>query len=185
MCKNFKKFDIPGLMLFEPSIFHDERGFFFEAFNQKNFELAIGENVSFVQDNQSFSKKNTLRGLHLQLEPFAQGKLVRVLYGEIFDVAIDLRKNSQTFGKYASVIISSENKKQFWIPSGFAHGFLVLSDYAEVFYKTTDFYNKDSEKTLLWSDNDLGISWPGNKDNFIISDKDQSGSALRLFKEEL
>ena len=151
---------IPDVLIVEPEVFSDERGFFFESFNQNQFEKAIGRKINFVQDNHSKSVKGVLRGLHYQLEPKAQGKLVRVIQGEVFDVAVDLRQSSPTFGKWVGEIISSDNKKQVWIPEGFAHGFLTLSDTAEFLYKTTEFYSKDHEQAILWNDKMIAIDWP-------------------------
>lgn len=167
---NVIKTEIPDVLIFEPKVFSDERGFFMESFNQKIFEEAVGGKVEFVQDNHSKSTKGVLRGLHYQIEPYAQGKLVRCVAGEVFDVAVDIRKDSETFGKWVGVNLSSENKKQLWIPEGFAHGFLVLSDSAEFLYKTTNFYNPGSDKGVAWNDPDIGISWPIN--NPLLSDKD-------------
>ncbi|EDX5082771.1 dTDP-4-dehydrorhamnose 3,5-epimerase [Salmonella enterica] len=167
---NVIKTKIPDVLIFEPKVFSDERGFFMESFNQKIFEEAVGRKVEFVQDNHSKSTKGVLRGLHYQIEPYAQGKLVRCVAGEVFDVAVDIRKYSETFGKWVGVNLSSENKKQLWIPEGFAHGFLVLSDSAEFLYKTTNFYNPGSDKGVAWNDPDIGISWPIN--NPLLSDKD-------------
>ncbi|EAB4959218.1 dTDP-4-dehydrorhamnose 3,5-epimerase [Salmonella enterica] len=167
---NVIKTKIPDVLIFEPKVFSDERGFFMESFNQKIFEEAVGRKVEFVQDNHSKSTKGVLRGLHYQIEPYAQGKLVRCVAGEVFDVAVDIRKDSETFGKWVGVNLSSENKKQLWIPEGFAHGFLVLSDSAEFLYKTTNFYNPGSDKGVAWNDPDIGISWPIN--NPLLSDKD-------------
>lgn len=152
--------EIPDVKILEPKVFGDERGFFFESFNQKLFEEAIGRKVDFVQDNHSKSVKGVLRGLHYQLPPMAQGKLVRVVQGQVFDVAVDIRKSSPTFGKWVGVVLSAENKKQLWIPEGFAHGFLTLSDTAEFLYKTTNFYSPQHEGSLLWSDATIGINWP-------------------------
>jgi len=163
---------IPDVKLIEPDVFEDERGFFYESFNQQKFNEAIGEKITFVQDNHSKSSKGVLRGLHYQEAPFAQGKLVRVIAGEVFDVAVDIRKNSPTYGQWVSEVISAENKKQLWIPEGFAHGFLTLSDYAEFLYKTTAFYSKSSEKTTHWKRNDFDIKWPFLK-NVILSNKDE------------
>ena len=163
---------IPDVKLIEPDVFEDERGFFYESFNQQKFNEAVGEKITFVQDNHSKSSKGVLRGLHYQEEPFAQGKLVRVIAGEVFDVAVDIRKNSPTYGQWVSEILSAENKKQLWIPEGFAHGFLTLSDYAEFLYKTTTFYSKSSEKTIHWKRNDFDIKWPFLK-NVILSNKDE------------
>lgn len=163
---------IPEVVLLEPKVFGDERGFFFESFNQKVFNELIGQEVTFVQDNHSRSSKNVLRGLHYQIEQ-PQGKLVRVIQGEIFDVAVDLRQSSPTLGKWVSVKLSSDNKHQLWIPAGFAHGFIVLSDTAEVLYKTTDYYAPASEKIILWNDPDLSIDWPLDSYPPTTSKKDQ------------
>ena len=162
---------IPDVLLIEPQVFGDDRGFFFESFNQECFEKAIGRKNNFVQDNHSKSLKGVLRGLHYQLPPKAQGKLVRVIQGEVFDVAVDIRKSSPTFGKWVGEIISSENKKQIWIPEGFAHGFVTLSDTAEFLYKTTDFYSPEHEECILWDDKTIAIQWPSL--NFILSEKDK------------
>jgi len=151
---------IPDVLLIEPKVFGDARGFFFESYNRKAFREATGLDVDFVQDNHSKSTQGVLRGLHYQLPPKAQGKLVRVVQGEVFDVAVDLRKSSSTFGRWVGDILSAENKKQFWIPPGFAHGFLTLSDTAEFLYKTTDYYSPEHERSLLWCDSTLGIAWP-------------------------
>ncbi len=147
---NVIKTEIPDVLIFEPKVFSDERGFFFESFNQKVFEEAVGRKVKFVQDNHSKSSKGVLRGLHYQLEPYAQAKLVRCMVGEVFDVAVDIRKSSPTFGKWVGVNLSAENKHQLWIPEGFAHGFLVLSNTAEVLYKTNNYYNKENESEILF-----------------------------------
>ncbi|MBC5788675.1 dTDP-4-dehydrorhamnose 3,5-epimerase [Providencia sp. JUb39] len=152
--------EIPDVLIIEPRVFEDERGFFFESFNQKQFDEAVGYPVNFVQDNHSKSVKGVLRGLHYQEEPYSQGKLVRCIVGEVFDVAVDIRKNSTTFGKWVGVNLSSENKRQLWIPEGFAHGFLVLSEKAEFAYKTTNYYNIESEKGIIWNDSFLNILWP-------------------------
>ena len=152
--------EIPAVLIFEPKVFGDERGFFFESFNQKVFEEAVGRKVEFVQDNHSKSSKGVLRGLHYQLEPYAQGKLVRCAVGEVFDVAVDIRKSSPTFGKWIGVNLSAENKRQLWIPEGFAHGFLVLSETAEFLYKTTNYYNPQSDRGIIWNDPSLNIKWP-------------------------
>ncbi len=151
--------DIPDVLLIEPKVFEDERGFFFESFNHAKFEQAIGRKVQFVQDNHSKSSKGVLRGLHYQIE-HAQGKLVRVTQGEVFDVAVDIRPQSSTYGKWVGEVLSAENKKQIWIPEGFAHGFLVLSDCAEFLYKTTDYYAPEYECCIIWNDPDLAIRWP-------------------------
>ena len=151
---------IPDVLLIEPKVFGDDRGFFFESFNQKAFKEAVGQEINFVQDNHSKSARNVLRGLHYQLPPKAQGKLVRVVLGEVFDVAVDLRKDSKTYGQWVGETLSAENKKQFWIPPGFAHGFVTLSETAEFLYKTTDFYSPEHERCIVWNDPELAISWP-------------------------
>jgi len=151
---------IPDVKIIEPTVFGDERGFFFESFNQRKFEEAIGRQVHFVQDNHSRSVKGVLRGLHYQLPPHAQGKLVRCVLGEVFDVAVDIRQSSPTFGQWVGVNLSVENKRQLWIPEGFAHGFLTLSEYAEFLYKTTDYYAPHSERSIIWDDPELNIEWP-------------------------
>jgi len=163
---------IPDVKLIEPDVFEDERGFFYESFNQQKFNEAIGENITFVQDNHSKSFKGVLRGLHYQETPFAQRKLVRVVAGEVFDVAVDIRKESPTYGQWVSEVLSAENKKQLWIPEGFAHGFLTLSDEAEFLYKTTNFYNIESEVSINWEDNDFNIEWPELDGSVITSKKD-------------
>ena len=175
---HFRKFKIPDLLLIEPQVFKDERGLFFESFNQKEFENAIGKNITFVQDNHSKSSKGVLRGLHYQKPPFEQGKLVRVTYGEVWDVAVDLRKNSASYGKWVGEVLSAENKKQLWIPEGFAHGFVVISESAEVLYKATNYYNKESERSIIWNDESLNIQWPITK-NLIISKKDLEAYPLK------
>lgn len=151
---------IPDVLIFEPKVFGDERGFFFESFNQKAFDAAVGRHYEFVQDNHSRSLKHVLRGLHCQLPPRAQGKLVRVVWGEVFDVAVDIRKSSPTFGQWVGEHLSAENYRQVWIPPGFAHGYLVLSESAEFLYKTTDFYSPEHERSIVWNDADLAIEWP-------------------------
>ena len=164
---------IPDVVLIEPKVFGDERGFFFESFNQTQFEEAIGKPVQFVQDNHSRSVKNVLRGLHYQIQQ-PQGKLVRVVQGEVFDVAVDLRRSSKTFGQWVGEILSAENKRQLWLPEGFAHGFVVLSDSAEVFYKTTDYYAPAFERSILWNDETVAIDWPAGIQP-ILSAKDAQG----------
>lgn len=164
---------IPDVVLIEPKVFGDERGFFFESFNQAQFEQAIGKSVQFVQDNHSRSARNVLRGLHYQIQQ-PQGKLVRVVQGEVFDVAVDLRRSSKTFGQWVGEILSAENKRQLWIPEGFAHGFVVLSDTAEFLYKTTDYYAPAHERCILWSDATLAIQWPVGIQPFL-SAKDAQG----------
>lgn len=151
---------IPDVLVLEPRVFGDERGFFFESFNQQAFDEAVGRKIVFVQDNHSKSTKNVLRGLHYQLPPKAQGKLVRVVQGEVFDVTVDIRKDSPTFGKWVGEILSAENKKQMWIPPGLAHGFLTLSESAEFLYKTTDYYAPENERCIAWNDAKIGIDWP-------------------------
>ena len=167
---------IPDVVLIEPKVFGDERGFFFESFNQAQFEQAIGKSVQFVQDNHSRSARNVLRGLHYQIQQ-SQGKLVRVVQGEVFDVAVDLRKSSKTFGQWVGEILSAENKRQLWIPEGFAHGFVVLSDTAEFLYKTTDYYAPAHERCILWNDETLAIHWPAGIQP-ILSAKDAQGKAF-------
>jgi dTDP-4-dehydrorhamnose 3,5-epimerase len=163
--------------LFEPKVFGDERGFFYESFNQQKFNELSGLNVQFVQDNHSKSQKGVLRGLHYQLPPKAQGKLVRVVQGEVFDVAVDIRKDSPTFGKWVSAILSAENKQQLWIPEGFAHGFLTLSETAEFLYKTTDYYAPEMERCIVWDDKNLSIKWP-ILGKLIVSEKDKLGNVF-------
>jgi len=163
---------IPDVKLIEPDVFEDERGFFFESYNQQKFSEAIGKEISFVQDNHSKSSKGVLRGLHYQVPPFEQGKLVRVAKGEVFDVAVDIRSESPTHGQWVSQILSEENRKQLWIPEGFAHGFLTLSDDAELLYKTTNFYNKVSERTIRFDSNLFNIEWPILECQIILSAKD-------------
>lgn len=169
---------IPDVLLIEPQVFGDDRGFFFESFNQNKFEEAIGKKINFVQDNHSKSVKGVLRGLHYQLTPKAQGKLVRVIQGEVFDVAVDIRKSSPTFGKWVGEIISADNKKQLWIPEGFAHGFLTLSDTAEFLYKTTDYYAPEYERCIAWDDASIGIDWQTSTQP-SLSGKDLQGKGLR------
>ena len=165
---------IPDVLLLEPKVFGDERGFFFESFNQQAFNAAIGQNVAFVQDNHSRSARNVLRGLHYQLPPKAQGKLVRAVVGEVFDVVVDIRKDSPTFGQWVGEVLSAENKKQLWIPAGFAHAFLVLSEVAEFLYKTTDYYAPAMERCIRWDDPTLAIAWPLS-DEPSLSAKDRDG----------
>ncbi|CAD0227458.1 dTDP-4-dehydrorhamnose 3,5-epimerase [Planktothrix agardhii] len=169
---------IPDVFIIEPKVFGDERGFFFESFNQKNFTEKTGITSEFVQDNHSRSVQGVLRGLHYQIQ-HTQGKLLRVIAGEIFDVAVDMRKSSPTFGEWVGCILSAENKRQFWVPPGFAHGFLVTSEIAEVLYKTTDYYAPTYERSLLWNDPDLGIDWPLEGITPILSAKDQAGQPLK------
>ena len=173
---------IPGVILLEPKVFCDSRGYFFESFNQKTFEEAIGLSPRFVQENHSKSIKGVLRGLHYQLPPKAQGKLVRVIHGEIFDAVVDIRKDSPTFGQWLGEMISADNKKQLWIPPGFAHGFLTLSETAEILYKATDFYAPECERCIAWNDPEIGIEWPLQGEP-ILSKKDQNGFPLCNAKE--
>jgi dTDP-4-dehydrorhamnose 3,5-epimerase len=168
----YTQLEIPEILLLKPNIFEDERGFFYEGFNQNKFDQVIGKKIFFVQDNYSKSKKNILRGLHYQLPPMAQGKLITVLQGEIFDVVVDLRKKSSTFGTYIYQKLNALTKEQLWIPEGFAHGFLVISDFAEVMYKTTNFYHPDSERSIIWNDPSLAINWPEQSD-IQLSEKDK------------
>ena len=176
-----KRFEIPDVILFEPTVFIDDRGFFFESFNHKKFEAAIGRSVNFVQDNHSESSKGVLRGLHYQVSPMAQGKLVRVVRGEVFDVVVDIRPNSPTYGKWLGEILSAENKKQLWIPEGFAHGFLTLSDRSEFLYKTTDYYSPMHERCLRWNDPTIGIEWPKDLTP-LLSQKDNQGELFEIVK---
>jgi dTDP-4-dehydrorhamnose 3,5-epimerase len=169
--------DIPDVLLLEPRVHQDERGFFLESYNRRTFERATGLDVEFVQDNQSFSVRNVLRGLHYQvLQP--QGKLIQVMAGEIFDVAVDLRRGSPTFGKWIGVTLAGGSHRMLWIPQGFAHGYIVLSEHAIVFYKTTDFYAPEHERTILWNDETLAIRWPLEGEP-IVSDKDRRASPFR------
>ncbi|MFN7554568.1 dTDP-4-dehydrorhamnose 3,5-epimerase [Microcystis sp.] len=169
--------EIPDVLIIEPQVYGDDRGFFLESFNQKDFREKTGVNTTFVQDNHSMSLKNVLRGLHYQI-PNPQGKLVRVVNGSVFDVAVDARQSSPTFGQWVGCVLSAENKRIFWVPEGFAHGFLVLSDRAEFLYKTTNYYYPQYEKTILWNDADLGIDWPLDTPP-ILSPKDQAGQPFK------
>lgn len=172
---------IPDVLVFEPKVFGDDRGFFYESFNASAFQQATGLKVNFVQDNHSKSAKNVLRGLHYQIEQ-AQGKLVRVTQGEVFDVAVDMRASSATFGQWVGAHLSAENKRQMWVPPGFAHGFLVLSDFAEFLYKTTDFYAPQHECCLKWDDPSIGVDWP-LQGMPLLSAKDQLGFNLQDAKK--
>lgn len=169
---------IPDVWIIEPRVFGDERGFFFESFNEKSFNAATGNSLPFVQDNHSKSVKGVLRGLHYQLRPRAQGKLVRVVQGEVFDVAVDIRKESPTCGQWVAEILSAENKRQLWIPPGFAHGFLTLSDTAEFLYKTTDYWSPEHERAILWNDPMLGIDWPLNGRQPTLAAKDAAAEGF-------
>lgn len=169
--------EIAEVVLLEPKVFGDERGYFYESFNQRGFESAIGRSVQFVQDNHSYSAKGVLRGLHYQIKQ-TQGKLVRVVRGEVFDVAVDIRRSSKTYGKWVGVYLSAENKKQLWVPEGFAHGFVVLSETAEFLYKTTDYYASEHERSIRWDDPEIGITWPFS-DEFTLSSKDRTAPLLK------
>ena len=171
------KLSIPEVILFEPTVFGDDRGFFFESFNNRVFEEITGLKRNFVQDNHSRSAKNVLRGLHYQVKQ-QQGKLVRVVAGEVFDVAVDIRKGSPTFGEWAGARLSSENKHMMWVPEGFAHGFVVLSDTAEFLYKTTDYWYPEYERSVMWNDPDVRIEWPFVGDP-VLAKKDMEGKLLR------
>ncbi|MDX3877399.1 dTDP-4-dehydrorhamnose 3,5-epimerase [Achromobacter denitrificans] len=168
---------IPEVVIFEPRVFGDARGFFFESFNKKVFEEATGIQRDFVQDNHSRSSKGVLRGLHYQIRQ-AQGKLVRVSEGAVFDVAVDIRQTSPTFGQWVGAVLSAENKRQMWVPEGFAHGFLVLSDHAEFLYKTTDYYAPQHERCVRWDDPAIGIDWPLQGSTPVMSEKDRKGQDL-------
>jgi dTDP-4-dehydrorhamnose 3,5-epimerase len=171
------KLSIPEVILFEPKVFGDDRGFFFESFNNRLFEEATGLKRTFVQDNHSRSVKNVLRGLHYQIQ-HPQGKLVRVTVGEVFDVAVDIRKLSPTFGKWVGAHLSADNKRQLWVPEGFAHGFVVLSDVAEFLYKTTDYWYPEHERSIVWNDPNIGIEWQIDSKPLLAA-KDANGSLFR------
>jgi len=168
---------IPGVLVIEPAVFGDARGAFFESWNRRSFSNLVGREVDFVQDNHSVSGRGVLRGLHYQLDPRAQGKLVRVVAGEVFDVAVDLRRSSATFGRWVGERLSSENRRMMWVPEGFAHGFLVLSEAAQFLYKTTDYYSPEHERTLLWNDPAIGVSWP-LEGAPLLKPKDAAGTPL-------
>ena len=174
----FKRTAIPDVILFEPRVFADDRGFFFESFNEKVFVEAVGKRYDFVQDNHSRSSRGVLRGLHYQLPPNAQGKLVRVVVGEVFDVAVDIRKGSPTFGRWVGELLTESNKRQLWIPPGFAHAFITLSDAAEFLYKTTSFYVPSAERCIKWDDPDIGIQWPIDGTT-LLSFKDMNGERFK------
>ena len=165
---------IDDLFLITPSIFHDNRGYFYESWNQKDFDQLIGKSINFLQDNHSFSKQGVVRGLHFQLQPFQQSKLVMCISGEIFDVAVDLRKDSRTFGSWVGVILNDKNHNKLWVPEGFAHGFLVMSSSALVIYKVDQYWKKDYEKSIRWDDEYLQIKWPEVKGKGLISEKDSN-----------
>ena len=173
---NAKPLAIPDVILLEPKVFGDDRGFFFESFNQARFDAAIGRSATFVQDNHSRSVKHVLRGLHYQIQK-AQGKLVRIIRGEVFDVAVDIRRSSPTFGRWVGEVLSAENKRQLWVPEGFAHGFVVLSDTAEVLYKATVYYAPEHERCIAWNDQTIGIQWPIDGAP-MLSAKDRQGKSL-------
>jgi dTDP-4-dehydrorhamnose 3,5-epimerase len=175
------KTEIEGVLIIKPRVFEDKRGYFFESWSKATFEKQ-GLDINFAQDNQSFSSKGVLRGLHFQNPPFAQGKLVRVIQGSVLDVSVDIRKNSSTYGKHVSVILSGENKTMFWIPPGFAHGFSTLENNTIVSYKCSGVYNKQSEDSLLWNDSDLDIDW--QIENPIISEKDQNSKSFSNFNTQ-
>lgn len=180
---NFIPTHLEGCFVIEPKIFTDDRGYFMESFNEKTFQDALGIAIHFVQDNQSFSSKGVLRGLHYQTRDHAQAKLVRVLSGEVLDVAVDIRPESKTYGQYFSVVLSAENQKQFFIPRGFAHGFLVLSETATFFYKCDNFYNKESEGGLIYNDSTVNIDWHFPTNDLIISEKDKVQPNLQNSKK--
>ena len=179
----FTETKLKGCFILEPKIIKDERGYFMESFNERTFQEGIGQKVTFVQDNQSFSSKGVLRGLHYQTGEHAQAKLVRVLQGEVLDVAVDIRPDSPTFGQYEAVILSGENQKQFFVPRGFAHGFLVLSETATFFYKCDNFYNKESEGGIIYNDENININWQFSLEDLIISEKDKVQPTLENAKK--
>ncbi|WP_374551764.1 dTDP-4-dehydrorhamnose 3,5-epimerase [Flavobacterium sp.] len=179
----FTETKLKGCYIIEPKIIRDERGYFMESFNEKTFQNGVGQAVHFVQDNQSFSTKGVLRGLHYQTGEHAQAKLVRVLQGEVLDVAVDIRPDSPTFGQYESVLLSGENQTQFFVPRGFAHGFLVLSETATFFYKCDNFYNKESEGGIIYNDENININWQFSLEDLIISEKDKVQPTLENAKK--
>lgn len=175
-----KELEIKDLILITPHMYEDDRGFFYESFNAKKFADVVGKKINFIQDNHSFSHQNTLRGIHYQKKPYEQGKLVRVIDGEVYDVAVDLRENSPTYGRWAGVNLSSKNNRQLWIPEGFGHGFYVLSKTVHFLYKTTAYYNPSSEFSIRWDDPDLSINWPlNNKPS--VSEKDNIANTFKEF----
>lgn len=181
---NIVETKIQGLLIIEPAIFEDDRGWFMESFNQQKFEAALLDRnqpvPNFVQDNHSFSKKGVLRGLHYQISPHAQGKLVRVVQGRAWDVAVDIRKDSSTFGQWVGVELTEQNHKQFWIPAGFAHGFIALEDNTQFLYKTTDYYSKECERSIIWNDEQLAIEWPIQEDvGLKLTDKDKEACGIK------
>jgi len=177
---NFIATKLEGCYIIEPKIINDDRGYFMESFNENTFQKGIGQAIHFVQDNQSFSSKGVLRGLHYQVGEHSQAKLVRVLSGEVLDVAVDIRPNSKTFGEHVSVLLTADNQTQFFVPRGFAHGFLVLSDTATFFYKCDNFYNKESEGGIIYNDKILNIDWGFSENELIISEKDKIQPVLKL-----
>lgn len=176
---NIIRTEIPDVLILEPKVFGDSRGFFFESFNKKIFDEAVNRNVEFVQDNHSLSAKGVLRGLHYQIEPYAQGKLVRCIEGEVFDVAVDIRDGSPTFGKWVGVNLSANNHRQLWIPEGLAHGFLTLSERAQFVYKTTNYYHPQSDRGIIWNDPNINISWPSIDVPVNLSEKDKVQPSLK------
>lgn len=174
--------EIADLLIFEPRIFSDDRGLFFESFHQNKFNELVGREVQFVQDNESLSKAMVVRGLHFQTPPFAQGKLVRVVQGSVLDVAVDIRRNSPTYGKSVSVLLTASNRRQFWIPEGFAHGFVALEDDTIFQYKCTNYYHQPAEQSLLWNDPSLNIDWKISEKNAILSSKDAAAPNFNDFK---
>ena len=170
--------DLPGILVLEPTVFGDDRGAFFESFNAQAFRDMANLDVAFVQDNQSISHRNVVRGLHYQLPPTSQGKLVRAARGEVFDVAVDIRRSSSTFGQWYGVVLSAGNRLQLWIPEGFAHGFLALTDGAELLYKTTDYYAPAAERSIMWNDPAIGIAWPTDGGDPLVSPKDAAAPLL-------
>ncbi len=169
---------LPGVLVFEPKVFGDDRGFFFESFNQRVFDEAVGSHVDFVQDNHSRSMRGVLRGMHYQLNPHAQGKLVRVARGSVFDVAVDLRRGSSSFGRWVGVTLDAASQRQLWVPPGFAHGFMALEDETHFLYKTTDYYAKDCERSIAWNDPALGIDWPALGAPPLLAPKDAAAPML-------
>jgi dTDP-4-dehydrorhamnose 3,5-epimerase len=180
---NFIETKLKGCFIIEPKIILDERGYFMESFNEQTFQKGVAQDIHFVQDNQSFSSKGVIRGLHYQTGEHAQAKLVRVLQGEVLDVAVDIRPNSPTFGQYEAIVLSGENQKQFFVPRGFAHGFLVLSETATFFYKCDNFYNKESEGGIDYNDKIIGIDWQFPLEKLIISEKDKVQPSLENAKK--
>jgi len=181
---HIEKTSLPDVLVVRPRIFHDDRGFFLESWNQREFDQAVGREVRFVQDNHSRSKRGVLRGLHYQVSPVAQAKLVTVMSGKIFDVAVDLRPASPTLGKWIGEELCGDERTSLWIPEGFAHGFLVLSETADVLYKTTDFYSPQHERCIQWNDAALGVRWPSGEDHLIVSPKDNCGVSFEQAKSQ-